>query len=128
MSGLFASVFKLVGELFVEKDHRLPHRHTALGAAEGQHIHSGPPGQLFRVNLKCRYCVRKARTIHVQFEVEPLGQTVDLDQFIWSVEGAQLRGLGDREDLGLGVVNVGTSLDGVFNFVKVNLTVVTSNR
>ena len=80
------------------------------------------------MNLKCRHSVRKARTIHVQFEVEPLGQTVDLDQLLGSIEGAQLRGLGDREDLGLGIMNVGASPDGVFNFVKVNLTVVSSNR
>jgi hypothetical protein len=64
----------------------------------------------------------------VQFEVEPLGQTVDFDQFLWSIEGAQLCGLGDRENLRLGVMNVGTSLDGVFDFVKVNLAVVTPNR
>ncbi len=73
----FTWVGEVLGQAAVEKHHRLAHRQAILGAAEAQHIHAGPPGDLGRMHAKRRHRIGKARAVHVHAQLPPLGDGRD---------------------------------------------------
>ncbi|MNP09124.1 hypothetical protein D3C76_1012160 [compost metagenome] len=106
LPGLLAAVVEVFGQLAVEEQDRLTHRHAVLGAAKAQHIDAGLPGQLGRAATQERASIGKARAVHVQVQAQFLAGGADRLELVGAIDGAYLGGLGDGDHPRLGVVNV----------------------
>ncbi len=106
LPGLFAAVVEVFGQLVVEEQDRLTHRHAVFGAAEAQHVDAGLPGQFRRRAAEERAGVGKACAVHVQVQAQFLAGGADRLELVGAVHAADFGGLGNGDHARLGVVDV----------------------
>ena len=88
-------------ELGAQEDDRVAEQQAVLGPAEGEDVHACVSGQRAKGQVEGGGGVGEAGAVHVQEHlvlVGELGQGADL---LRRVDGAELGGLGDRDDAGL---------------------------
>ncbi|OIQ67047.1 hypothetical protein GALL_513800 [mine drainage metagenome] len=117
LPGLLHAPGEIGRQLAVEKHHRFAHGQTVLGAAEAQHVHPGAPGDVARMTAQRSHGVGEPGPVHVQLEMVALGHGGNGAHLFDAIHRAQLGGLGDGDDLGLGRMNVaalgGQKVDGL---------------
>ena len=107
MPGALAADRDLVGKLGPEQDQRLGVEAAVLDEAEAQRIDPGAPGDVGRAFAGGGDGVGEARPVHVEAEGAAARLLAERRNLGGAVGEAIFGGVGDRQRLGLGLVDVG---------------------
>lgn len=72
LTALLAAMVELRCQLVIEKHNGFAQRYAVLRATKAQHVHARVPLDLLGRDVQCRHGIRKARSIHVNFQPQPL--------------------------------------------------------
>lgn len=97
MAGAHAAADHLGAPGRVEIDQRFAGEAAALGGAEGQHVHTGLPGDLGRRAAERRHRIGEARAVHVDAEIVGLGDGGEGLHLLHGIDLAEFGRLGDGE-------------------------------
>ncbi len=109
------------------KKHQRLGRHAAIfTGSEGQHIHTGPPGQVRRGAAQGGDGVTKTRAVQVRRQARLPGHGIERQQLTGGVQGAAFRALGQAQGRGLVTVNAmpGGAMHGAAQGLRVQLAIV----
>lgn len=97
LAGALAAPFHLGGAGGVEEDDRLGRPGAVLGAAEGEHVDTGFPGDVGRAAAQRHQRIGEAGAIHVQGQTARRSGGLQCADLVGGVDGAAFGRLGDRE-------------------------------
>jgi len=106
LSRLLAAIVEIDGQLPVEENHRLAHRHPILRSTKAQNIHAVLPTQLRWCAAQARARIRESRSVHVQRETMLLASGGDCPNLPERIYAPRFRRLRNRHNARLGIVNV----------------------